>query len=296
MSRWRLSQQPLVSVVMPVYNASPFLADATESILTQTYRHFEFIIVDDGSTDKSRQILQQYAQKDKRVIILKNRIHQGVSKTVKKAINHARGKLIARMDADDIALPDRLAKQTAYLKQHPATVAVGGQCLVIDEKGNEIGKKTFPTDHISIYRSMFAFFPIQEPTLMIARHRLPKGFVFYAKNGNIAEEVELIFKLFRYGAVENMPDVLLQYRLHANNSSLKNVRQTFYLTLKARLKAVFFYGYLPTLKDVFTTLLQLLIVTFLPQQLTLFLYQQLRRLSNTEENPRLKPHHSFVSS
>lgn len=291
----RRKERPLVSVVMPVHNSHRFLADAVESILAQTHRDFEFIIVDDGSTDSSWEILAGFAQKDARITLLKNDRNRGVSSAVKKAIAHAQGLYIARMDSDDIAVSDRLQKQIEYLHSHPRTVAVGGQCTVIDEKGNEIGQKHFPCNFPTLYRSMFTFFPIQEPTLMIDRQKLPRQFQFYDKDGNIAEEVELIFKLFQYGAVENISNVLLKYRIHPNNSSLKQVRKTFYLTLKARLRAIFYYHYIPRIEDIAITIAQLVVVTLLPEKMTLFLYHKIRKLKTTK-TPALQLVRYFVSS
>lgn len=280
---------------MPVYNTDQFVGKAIESILGQTYQRFEFIIVDDRSTDHSWDILKKNATKDKRIILLKNKYNLGVSKTVKKAIDHARGALIARMDADDIALQDRLKKQVDYLTMHPATIAVGGQCIVIDSENNKIGEKKFPTDFKQIYDSIFTFFPVQEPTLMIARHKLPTSFNYYVKNGNTAEEVELIFKLFQYGRVENLPDVLLQYRIHNHNSSLKNIRKTFYQTLIGRFKGVFLHGYIPSIKDIAVNIIQLIIIMCIPQKISLWIYYKTRKIIKDKKNQSRKLNYAFSS-
>jgi glycosyltransferase involved in cell wall biosynthesis len=183
---------------MPVYNAGEFLVDAIESILQQTYPNFEFVIVDDASTDDSYRILQSYAKRYPKIIRLyRSRTNDGVSIAVKKAINHAKGSFLARMDADDISTPDRLSKQVSYLLRHPKTVALGGQCLIIDKDGTFIGKKTFPRQFAQIKKYIFQFVPVQQPTMMIAKDRLPKTFEYYVDGMNTAEEVELFFKLFQ---------------------------------------------------------------------------------------------------
>lgn len=274
----KIKNEALGSVIMPVYNAELYLKEAIESILDQTYQRFEFIIVDDGSTDRSWNILKEYAKEDRRIKLFKNKYNQGVSKTVKKGIDQAKGKFIARMDADDIAMPERFKKQIDYLASHPRTIAVGGQCQVIDDKNNIIGDKRFPTDFNNIYRSIMTFLPIQEPTLMIARDRLPRHFSYYGKNCTIAEEVELIFKMFQYGNVENLPDVVLLYRIHNANSSLKDVRKTFYYTLIGRLKGIFLHGYRPSIEDIFVNIMQFIIITTIPQKLSLWLYYKTRKM------------------
>lgn len=269
---------PLISVVMPVWNAGSFLVPAIESILNQTYQSFEFIIVDDASTDGSCQTLQKYARSDKRITLLRNDHNCGVSITVKKAISYAKGKYLARMDADDVSHLDRLEKQLLFLKSHPQVVAVGGQCRVINAEGVVIGHKQFPLTFEEIYRYIFTLIPIQQPSVMISRSRLPKDFVYYVDGMNTAEEVELIFKLFRHGQVVNMPDTLLDYRWHRGNLSLKSVRTTFFLTLLSRIKAVVVYGYRPTLSGIATTIAETIAVILLPKPLVVWLYRRSRKI------------------
>lgn len=272
------TSQPLVSVVMPAYNAGVFLVESIESILNQTYPNIEFIIVDDASTDSTAKILRNYKAKYKQITVMRNKKNEGVSSTVRKAIEKAKGEYIARMDADDIALPNRIERQVSYLESHPKTVAVGGQCLLIDKNGTMIGRKTFPTKFEDIYRYSYQFVPIQQPTLMIARKRLPEDFAYYIDGMNTAEEVELFFKLFQYGKVENLPDWVLLYRMHDKNTSFINIRKTFFLTLLARIKAVYAYNYKPNMKGITITAMQTIIVFLLPQKITLLVYKALRNM------------------
>lgn len=271
-----MKKKPKISVIMPVYNAEPYLSQAVDSILNQTYRNFEFIIIDDVSTDGSWEILNEYAKKNKKIKLFRNSKNYGISVTAKRAILKTKGDFIARMDADDIALPFRLEKQIFYLRKHKKTVAVGGNCILIDRTGTVIGEKTFPSKFNEIYRYIFKFFPLQEPTLMIAKKRLPKNFQYYIDGMNIAEEVELIFKLFLHGKVENLKDYVLMYRLHQSNTSLIDVRKTFIMTLYARVKAVIKYGYKPSLAGIITTIMQAFVVLFLPKNIVLSIYSKTR--------------------
>lgn len=273
------NKKPLVSVVMPVYNTGDFLSEAVKSILSQTHRNFEFIIVDDASEDSSWQVIQKFSHKHKQIKIYRNPRNLGVSETVRKAISLAKGEFLARMDADDIALPHRLEKQVNYLLNHRETVAVGGQCLLIDKNGDVIGEKTFPTSFSDIYKYIYKFIPVQQPTLMIAKNRLPKRFEYYRDGMDTAEEVELLFKLFQHGKVENLPDTVLMYRLHDRNTSLLDIRKTFLLTLLARIRGVLSYGYRPTLSGVVVTLLQTAVAILLPRRIALFLYKKLRKIA-----------------
>jgi glycosyltransferase involved in cell wall biosynthesis len=129
-----MSAQPTVSVLMPVYNVERYVAEATESILSQTYEDFEFIVVDDGSTDASLDILQNYTRQDKR-IRLTSRPNTGLVGALNDGLTAARGQFLARMDADDVSLPERLEKQVEYLEQHPKVVGVGCRVMFTDPEG-----------------------------------------------------------------------------------------------------------------------------------------------------------------
>lgn len=268
----------MISVVMPVYNAGRFLHQSIQSILDQTYPNFEFILVNDASTDDTADILRDYAQHDSRITIITNEVNLGVSQSVKRAMRIAKGAYIARMDADDISYPKRLEKQLKHLQKHKDLVAVGAQCITIDESGRRIGEKTFPLTHREIYEYIFRFIPMQQPTMMIARHRLPKYFTFYNDSFRTAEEVELMFKLFTYGKLENLPDTLLKYRIHKSNTSFKSVKKTFYNTLLSRMQAVYEYGYRPSATGIAVTAMQTAVVLSLPEPVIMFLYSALRHV------------------
>lgn len=271
--------QPLVSVVMPVFNAEKYLREAIESILNQTYKNIEFIIVDDASTDNSWKIIKSYSGKTKVIKTIRNYTNLGISMSVKKAISDAKGDFIARMDADDISNPKRIEKQVEYLLSKKGVVAVGTQCYIINANGEIIGEKQFPTSFEEIKKYIFEFIPVQQPSIMIAKKRLPSNFEYYKDGLNTAEEVELLFKLFTQGKVENLPETLLKYRLHGTNTSLKDIRKTFILTLISRLKALAVYGYKPTLKGVFITFVQSIAIFIIPQKYLFPLYRFTRNFS-----------------
>ncbi len=281
-------EKPIISVVMPVYNAGDFLVESIQSILKQTFKSLEFIIYDDASSDKTSKILKQFSRKDKRVRIFKNERRLGVSATMKKALEKVRGDYIARMDADDIAMSRRLEKQINYLKNHERTVAIGAQCYVIDKKGKVIGKKKFPTNFEQIHKYIFKLIPLQQPTLMIAKKRLPRQFEFYRDGMNTAEEVELLFKLFQYGKVENLNSYLLKYRMHDKNTSLKSLKSTFFLTLYSRILGVVKYGCRPDLEGVVATLLQAIMIVILPNRLLLYIYTLIKDMRFKKEKTSIK--------
>jgi len=130
-------KNPTISVVMPVYNSEKYLREAISSILSQTFKDFEFIIINDGSTDSSNKIISSYI--DSRIRYYTNSSRLGTTKSLNCAIRHARGTYTARMDADDISLPDRLLKQIKYLKSHPSCTLLATTVNLIDSNGNFIG-------------------------------------------------------------------------------------------------------------------------------------------------------------
>ena len=129
---------PIASVLMPVYNGEAYLREAVESVLGQTETNIELVAVDDGSTDSSRAILRQFALQDPRVRVFEEE-HKGLVATLNRGLDVARARYICRLDADDIAMPDRIEKQVRFLDAHEDYVLVGGQVTIIDKAGEPMG-------------------------------------------------------------------------------------------------------------------------------------------------------------
>ncbi len=156
--------KPEISVVMPVYNGEKYLREAIESVLNQTFTNFEFIIVNDGSKDKTEEIIQSYA--DERIVYINNGGNLGLSKSFNKAILVARGEYIARMDADDVSVPKRFERQRAFLQRHPHVDIVGSSLEFIDESGKHLGRYDKQVDHLDIKFSSLFSTPMMHPTVM----------------------------------------------------------------------------------------------------------------------------------
>jgi glycosyltransferase involved in cell wall biosynthesis len=281
----QINNNPLISVVMPVYNAEEYLAQAIDSILAQSYQNFEFIIVDDASTDNSWKILKEYASVHPQIKLIRNKWNEKQARAVTRAMDEAQGDFIARMDADDVSFPHRLEMQVKYLLKHPRTVAVGGQCILIDKEGNITGEKRFPMKFEDIYEYAFKFCPVQQPSLMIAKKRLPEDFEYYNHDMAPVEDAELVYKLMKYGKLENLPYYMLMYRIHGENSSLKNFKKSFFLTLISRIRAITQYGYVPTPGGVLFTIAQSMVVFVLPQSVTSAIYRSMKRISIYRPSP-----------
>lgn len=280
MTNYRI-KKPLLTVYMPVFNAEAYLSTAIESILSQSYTNFEFIIIDDASTDNSWKIIQKFARSDKRIRASKNKLNLGVSLTSNIAISMARGKLLARMDADDISLPSRLEKQVKFLQQNQNIVAVGGQCVCIDADSKIIGYKKFPTDSNKVADMLFWAIPIQQPSMMINLNLIPKKFAWYDKAKSSAEEVNLLFKLLKFGQIANLPDFLLYYRQTSQSLSHRNPKLTYYLTLQSRIIALE-NSYQPTFTGIILNLIQFFAITILPSKLINSIWNLVRGISSRE--------------
>jgi len=180
-----------------------------------------------------------------------------------------------------------------FLIKNKNVVAVGGQCELIDKDSLKIGEKLFPTDNKQIRSMIFANVPLQQPTLMVNKNLLPKNFVWYDNDSSSAEELELMFKLFEIGQVRNLPDFILKYRMHDHNTSFVNPKKTFYLTLKTRIKAIFKYGYRPSVVGIFTTLAQIIFISLMPSKLIYPVYSYIRGMKKIDFN---LPKFNFIPS
>jgi len=279
-------KKPILSVYMPVFNAAPYLSESIESILNQTLTNFEFIIIDDASTDSSWKIIKSYARRDSRIRIYRNRLNLGVSTTSNIAISFARCKYLARMDADDISTPDRLEKQYKYLKSNPKTVIVGAQCTIINQNNQVIGFKSFPISSTGINDMLFWAVPVQQGYMMINRSLLPKSFIWYSASKTSAEEVDLYFRLSEYGLFANLKDNLYFYRQVDNSLSRINPKKTFYLTLQSRLTAIK-TGFQPSIKAIIINLAQVVTITLLPPSLIYSLWYFIRGINQNQSQSQI---------
>jgi glycosyltransferase involved in cell wall biosynthesis len=206
---------PLISVCMPVYNAKRYLAEAVESILGQTFRDFEFLITDDGSTDRSLAILKHYAARDAR-IRLSTGPNAGLVTRLNEMLRQARGDLIARMDADDVALPKRFARQVEFLRSRPEVDVVGGAQEHIDSKGYQLTVHYDPQEHEEIEKcSLAGACPINHPSAMM-RRRAVLAVGGYRKEMT-AEDLDLWLRMGEHGRLANLPDVITRYRIHESS-------------------------------------------------------------------------------
>lgn len=204
----------MISVVMSVFNAEKYLPEAIESILNQTYTDFEFIIINDCSNDGSLHIIEEYSLKDKRIILINNSANLGLTKNLNKAISIAKNKFIARMDADDVSLPDRFEKQLNFFKSNPSIDVLGTYCTDIDELGNVIAERRVPNTNKDITRMIHIINPICHPTVMFRKEKLKK-ISFYNEQYKVVQDYDLWLRCSANNiAMHNLPEYLLKYRIN----------------------------------------------------------------------------------
>jgi glycosyltransferase involved in cell wall biosynthesis len=213
-----MDHHPLVSVVMTVYNAERYLAEAIESVLSQTLKEFEFIIVDNASQDKSLEIIKSY--KDPRIIFIKNSTNLGQTKALNIGIQASQTEFIARMDADDICLPQRLEKQLTYLKHNKDTAVVGSWCIDIDSMGNSRQIYKVITDpflikcHLSASGDLTSWC-ITHPSVMMRKSMLVDVGLYNEAMSldGYPQDYDLWMRIIAKYSMANIAEPLLKYRV-----------------------------------------------------------------------------------
>lgn len=225
--------QPVVSVVMPVHNRLPYCAEAIDSILGQTLEAFEFIIVDDGSTDGTSAFLAWYCGRDERIRLFRNEANRGISASLNRAIAEARCDLVARMDSDDVSLPARLERQVAFMASRPDLLAAGTALQIIDARGDLVGEPSTVQTDAQILRVRPS---LAHPSTIFRRQAVLKvgG---YRPAFDHAEDTDLWFRLGEIGDLGNLPEVLLHYRAHPGNVHRTGRRRQAFLAEMAALAA-----------------------------------------------------------
>jgi len=211
----KIIEKPQISVVMPVYNAEKYLDKAIQSILNQTYKNFEFIIINDGSIDGSLDIIKKYQKKDKRIFVI-NKENAGISAALNAGIKISKGNFIARMDADDISLPKRFETQIKYIVENNLDVC--GSCIQLFHNSRLLNISKYPEKHEDIFFRLFFMTSFAHPTVIFRK----KVFEKLSYKNEIAEDYKLFCdisaKNFKLG---NVQKILLNYRIHSDQLSKK---------------------------------------------------------------------------
>lgn len=229
-----MSEKPAISAVLPVYNGEAYVREAVESILAQTFTDFELIIINDGSTDGSGSILSELAAHDPRIVLVE-RANAGLVSALNEGIKRARADLIARMDADDVAVPERFALQLARMRAEPELGVLGSFIRIVDKTGRFIRQGDYPVTPAETASFLEHGSPLAHPTVMIRKEAVIKvgG---YRKVFSHCEDYDLWLRMSELGyAIANFPHPLLNYRMHGTNVSTVHREAQELGTLVARL-------------------------------------------------------------
>ena len=226
------NKAPKISVLMPAWNAEKFIREAIDSILAQTFKDFEFIIINDGSTDDTAKIIRSY--KDPRIVFVDNKKNQGLIAVLNQGMGMARGGYIARMDADDISMPERFRKQIEYLDANPDVVVLGTSYREFGCSKNHLYKME---GKLGLY-DIIKVCKIKHPTTMLRKSVFDKYNLRYYPDYEACEDYELWLRVMRYGAIANLPDMLLKYRWHDDNISVRQKQLQFNNTRRVQESAL----------------------------------------------------------
>lgn len=210
-----MPKKPKISVLMPAYNSEPYIAQAIESILGQTYGDFEFIIINDGSTDGTADVVRQYH--DKRIRFIDNKKNQGLIAVLNQGLDLCRGEYVARMDSDDISLPTRFERQVAYMDANP-DVGILGTAGQNFGANNDVSFSPEIVDAIELLKNVGFY----HPSVFMRKSVLDKYNLRYDPNYYLVEDHELWARALRVTKLRNLPEVLIKYRVHAASVSNAN--------------------------------------------------------------------------
>ena len=220
-----------ISVVMSVFNGQAFLSEAIESILGQTFREFEFVVIDDGSTDRTREIISAYASRDARMRIFCHK-NKGRAESLNIGISLAKAKYIARMDADDIVPPHRLQDQYDFMQHHTEVGLLGGEVELINTQGDVFRTVRPPLQDSEIRSAMLHYNPIFHSSV-IMRTEVVLAAGGYRKALLDADDYDLFLRIGEQSRFANLGKTVLQYRIHANQVSVQNMRRQVLCLLAA---------------------------------------------------------------
>ncbi len=243
-------KNPLVSVVLPVHNASNSVVSCLKSLLSQSHTNLEIIIVDDFSKDNTKKILSLYRKKDKRIRVFHNKKHYGLTICLNRALRFARGSLVAFMNQNDKMIKQKVEKQVSFLLSHPKVTAVGTQCVFINKEDNSSEKSAFPTTHEAIHQKLLSGASFLFETVMVNRQILPKDILHFSSHPYPLLYTDVFMKIMQYGELAN-----LEESLHLRRQKFDKTRQKITVltnSIKLWLKSTTQYEYRPPIRNIFS--------------------------------------------
>lgn len=267
-----MKNKPFVTVFTPNYNRSRYIAEAIESIINQTYSNFEYIIIDDCSTDSSWQIIQDYAKKDNRIKAFRNKKNLHIVKTRNKGfkLSSPEAKYFAILDSDDVSLMNRLEIQVNFLENHPSHGLVGSNIIIINESSQIIGFRRYPLTDGEIRKTITRIDPIAQPSVTL-RKEVIKEIGEYDMKWKVAQDYDYWLRVGVSWKLANINKPLIKYRLSKTQAKFTNLKETLQNIYKIQKIAITKYGYKDNLYNKFFRVLFKLTSSF--PRFTYFIYK-----------------------
>lgn len=244
----------IVSIILPVCNASLYLEDALKSLINQTHTQLEIIAIDDASKDNSYKILKEYQKKDARIKVYKNKKRYGIAISFNRALRRAKGAYIAFMNAKDVNSLHRIKRQITFLKNNPKIAGVGTQYTEIDEKNRKYEKSSFPTAHEKIYKFLLSSPTLHYETTMLNRLLLPKDSIRFTKDFYPHLFTDVFMNLFQYARFANLSQHLYFKRKDILPTANKQRQKDYFVSyVQLWIKSIAVYDYRPSLRSLLTT-------------------------------------------
>lgn len=259
---------------MPAYNAESYISESIESIVNQSFTDFELIIIDDGSTDRTWEIMKEYVKKDKRIIALKNEKNLWISWVRNKLLSFAQWEYILWQDADDISMDYRIEKQYNFMKIHPEVWICGGGLQFFNQTGS-ISRRLYKESDEEIRRTIFRYSPVSLPASIMRKESVEK--VGWFDNWlDVAEDLNLSFKVGRYYKFANLPEILIRYRESDNSTTFKKLKEMELKTLQIRWKNDWNWIYKMSLSDKIYNIFQYVSVYLIPWKIKIQIFNFIR--------------------
>ena len=269
-----MKELPFVTVFTPNYNKSKYLQETVESVLQQTYTNFEYIIVDDCSTDESWDIIRAYASKDERIRAYRNDENLKIVKTRNKGFQYSskEAKYYAIIDSDDVSTPERLEKQVAFLEENPQYGLIGSDTIVIDEESKEIGYRKYASSDLEIRKVITRLNPIAQSSVLIRKQAI-QDVGYYDEKWNVCQDYDYWLRIGIDWKLKNFNKPLIKYRLSGTQVKITNLKETVRNTYLIQKKAVKDYNYDDSLYNKFYRLI--LRLTILYPKFAYFIYRRM---------------------
>lgn len=260
---------------MPAYNAEMYIKQAIQSILDQTFKRFELIVINDSSTDKTWEIITSFAKKDHRIKAVQNNSGCNIARVLNKGISLAKSNIVARMDADDIAFSDRLELQYNVITSSDRIAVVGANIVIIDRLGNQIATRSYPRTSKELKNCLFKYSSFAHPVVMFKKDMF-EAVGKYNPKYSPTEDLDLWFRLGSKYEFASIPKPLLKYRLFEASSSHRAFKELELLVFTIRLRAIRRYGYRPGIYDILYNMVQFSTLWCTPANYRIKIYNILR--------------------